>query len=95
MKINKIIILIFLGLAFSGEAVKAQTQKFDIMTFTPPRGCRQNAPGNGSYELKDFSNILRYSDGRISQKSFNFALSQTALTAKMIFIQLYRLNRIK
>jgi len=33
------------------------------------------APGNGTYELKDFTLILRYSDGRIIQTFFSFFIN--------------------
>jgi hypothetical protein len=55
----------------------------------------ENAPGKGAYELKDFTLILKYSDGRVRYEPFNFTLNTTSTTNKMIFvkqIKLYKLN---
>jgi hypothetical protein len=55
----------------------------------------ENMPGKGTYELKDFTLILKYNDGRVRYEPFNFTLNTTATTNKMIFIKqnkLYKLN---
>ncbi len=54
-----------------------------------------NAPGKGTYELKDFTLTLKYDDGHIKQVPFNFTLNKNASNHQMIFIKqnkLYKLN---
>ena len=45
----------------------------------------QCAPGSGTYELGDFSLILRYSDGRVRQTSFTFAIGPNS-TDTSVFV---------
>jgi hypothetical protein len=52
-------------------------------------------PGNGTYELKDYSIILKYDDGRIRQEAFTIPFSNTANDAIIIFISRAQINKIK
>lgn len=45
----------------------------------------QDAPGSGTYQIRDFSLILNYSDGRVIQKSFSIYKTVSS-TAKIIYI---------
>lgn len=45
----------------------------------------QDAPGSGTYQIRDFSLILNYSDGRVVQKSFSI-YKTVSPTAKIIYI---------
>jgi hypothetical protein len=52
-------------------------------------------PGNGTYELKDYSIILKYDDGRVRQEAFTIPFSNTANDATIIFINRAQINKIK
>jgi hypothetical protein len=54
----------------------------------------ENAPGKGSYELKDFTLILKYNNGRIRYEPFNFTLNTTSTTNKMIFVKQIKLHKL-
>ncbi len=54
----------------------------------------QDAPGSGTYQIRDFSLILNYSDGRILQKSFSI-YKNVSSTSPIIYIggqDRYKLN---
>lgn len=54
----------------------------------------QDAPGSGTYQIRDFTLILNYSDGRVVQKSFSI-YKTVSPTAKIIYINgndRYKLN---
>lgn len=54
----------------------------------------QDAPGSGTYQIRDFTLILSYSDGRVVQKSF-VEYKNVSPTAKIIYINgnsRYKLN---
>ncbi len=52
-------------------------------------------PGNGSYELKDYSIILKYVDGRVRQEAFTIPFSNNTNEATIIFISRAQINKIK
>ncbi len=54
-----------------------------------------NAAGKGTYELKDFSIILKYDDGRVKQTSFTIPASESAATANLILIGRASLFKMK
>jgi hypothetical protein len=54
-----------------------------------------NAAGNGTYELKEFSIILKYDDGRVRQQSLVVPASENLSTSNMILMERGRLNKIK
>ncbi len=54
-----------------------------------------NAAGKGTYELKDYSIILKFDDGRIKQEAFTMPLSYTTNNATIIFIGRAQLNKMK
>ena len=43
----------------------------------------QCAPGSGAYEMRDFTLLLRYSDGRTRQTSFTFAIGPNSRDASV------------
>ncbi len=51
--------------------------------------------GDGTYELKDYSIILKYNDGRIRQEAFTIPFSNTTNNATIIFISKSQINKIK
>ncbi len=54
----------------------------------------ENAPGKGTYELKDFTLTLKYEDGHTKQVPFNFTLNKNASNHQMIFIKQIKLYKI-
>jgi hypothetical protein len=54
-----------------------------------------NAAGSGIYEVKDFSIILKYTDGRIKQVSFAIPQSDTPANAYLILFARASLFKIK
>ncbi len=54
-----------------------------------------NSAGSGTYELKDFSIILKYSDGRIKQTSFTIPASVTAQNTELILLGRASLFKMK
>ncbi len=52
-------------------------------------------PGNGTYELKDYSIILKYNDGRVRQEAFTIPFSNNTNDATIIFISRAQINKIK
>ncbi len=54
-----------------------------------------NASGKGTYELKDYSIILKFDDGRVKQEAFSVPLSYTLADAKIILIGRAQLNKMK
>ena len=46
----------------------------------------QLAPGSGTYEIHNFTLILKYSDGRLIQRSFTPFLNETPSTCKVFYI---------
>ncbi len=54
-----------------------------------------NAPGKGSYELKDYSIILKFDDGRMKQEAFSMPFSYTTSNATIIFISRAQLNKMR
>lgn len=59
------------------------------------KGEAYNAPGKGTYELKDYSIILKFDDGRVKQEAFTIPLSNTINNANIILIGRAQLNKIK
>jgi hypothetical protein len=54
-----------------------------------------NSAGSGIYELKDFSIILKYNDGRIKQTSFTIPASETTANATIVLIGRLSLHKTK
>ena len=56
----------------------------------------QYAPGSGRYEIRDFTLILRYSDGRVRQTSFTFAIGPNSTDASVYILICngFELNRM-
>lgn len=58
-----------------------------VTDFLRPHKDPQRAPGNGTYEIKNFTLILNYSDGRKITKAFSGALNnQVTATSELVFI---------
>ncbi|SDC58661.1 hypothetical protein [Niabella drilacis] len=58
-----------------------------ITNFTMPYQDPKRAPGNGTYEIKNFTLILNYSDGRKIAKAFSGVFNNAVTaTAGMVFI---------
>jgi hypothetical protein len=51
--------------------------------------------GNGTYELKDYSIILKYNDGRERHEAFTIPFSNNVNDATIIFISKAQINKIK
>jgi hypothetical protein len=51
-------------------------------------------PGNGTYELRDYSIILKYDDGRVRQEAFTIPFSNNPIDATIIFISRSQINKI-
>jgi hypothetical protein len=45
-----------------------------------------SGPGSGTYEIKNFTITLKYSDGRIINKSFTAFLDENPSTSKVFYI---------
>ncbi len=54
-----------------------------------------NAAGKGTYELKDYSIILKFDDGRIKQEAFSMPFSYTTNNTTVILIGTAQLNKMK
>lgn len=52
-------------------------------------------PGNGNYEIKDYTIFLKYEDGRVRQESFYSAYADKLEEAKIFFIGGAQINKIK
>jgi hypothetical protein len=52
-------------------------------------------PGSGTYELKDYSIIFKYDDGRVRQEAFTIPFSNNANDATIILISRAQINKIK
>ena len=52
------------------------------------------APGSGTFELKDFTLILRYSDGRVRQTSFTFSIKSTDASSYVLVCNGFTLNKM-
>lgn len=58
-----------------------------VTNFSMPNQDPQKAPGDGKYEIKNFTLILNYSDGRIITKAFSGALNnKVTATSELVFI---------
>lgn len=58
-----------------------------VTNFSMPDQDPQRAPGNGTYEIKNFTLILNYSDGRKITKSFSGALNnKVTATSELVFV---------
>ncbi len=58
-----------------------------VTNFSQPGQDPQRAPGKGSYEIKNFTLILHYSDGRKITKSFSGLFNQkTTASSELVFI---------
>ncbi|HMM15984.1 MAG TPA: hypothetical protein PLS87_11305 [Ferruginibacter sp.] len=58
-----------------------------VTNFSTPYQDPQRAPGNGTYEIKNYTLILNYSDGRKITKAFNGAFdNQVTATSELVFI---------
>jgi hypothetical protein len=53
-----------------------------------------DAAGSGTYELKDYSIILTYNDGRVKQEAFSIPFGNTTSNATIIFLRRGQLNKI-
>jgi hypothetical protein len=51
--------------------------------------------GEGTYELKDYSIILKYNDGRVRQEAFTIPFSNNTNDATIIFISRAQINKMK
>jgi hypothetical protein len=54
-----------------------------------------DAPGKGTYEIKEFTIFMTYEDGHKKTVAFNFSLNTTLANHKMIFIDQRKLQKIK
>ncbi len=52
-------------------------------------------PGNGTYELKEYTIILKYDDGHIRQEAFTIPFSNNTNEASIILISRAQINKIK
>lgn len=59
-----------------------------------PYGIPEHAPGYGTYQIRDFSLILNYSDGRVTQQSF-CQYKTVSPTNSTIFINMKPKSKIK
>jgi hypothetical protein len=59
------------------------------------KGEEFNRSGVGGYELKEYSIILKYDDGRVRQESFTVPASKSADNTTMILVGRLQLNKIK
>ncbi len=58
-----------------------------VTNFTMPYQNADRAPGNGTYEIKNFTLTLNYADGRKITKSFNGALNnKVTATSELVFV---------
>lgn len=69
---------------------------FNTYLFDGATNPTAGAPGYGTYEIKDFSIIFKYTDGtqRERQESFNSFLSNELETASSLFIHRVQLNKM-
>ncbi len=69
---------------------------FNTLLFDGATNPEAGAPGYGTYEIKDFSIILKYTDGtsRIRQESFNSFLSGELEASTSVFIHRVQLNKM-
>ncbi len=68
---------------------------FNTYLFDGATNPEAGKPGSGTYELKDYSIIFKYDDGRVRQEAFSVPLSYTLADAKIILISRARINKIK
>jgi hypothetical protein len=59
------------------------------------KGEAYNAPGKGTYELKDYSIILKFYDGRVKQEAFTVPNSRTVTETNLILISRGLLTKMK
>jgi hypothetical protein len=64
-------------------------------TFLQSFGEYNDAAGSGTYELKDYSIILKYSDGRTRQEAFYTVFANNIESADRIFIAKGELHKMK
>ncbi|MFN8256547.1 MAG: hypothetical protein U0W24_12700 [Bacteroidales bacterium] len=64
-------------------------------TFLQSYGKYNDAAGNGTYELKNYSVVLKYSDGRTRQEAFYTVFANNLESANIIFISKGKLNKMK
>ncbi len=58
-----------------------------VLNFTMPDQYPERAPGNGSYEIKNFTLILNYSDGRKITKSFSGVFNnKVTATSELVLV---------
>lgn len=59
-----------------------------------PEAEAQDAAGEGSYEIRDFTLVLRYADGRTRREAFSgFLAADPAVKPDILFLRRGRLNR--
>lgn len=54
----------------------------------------QPAPGSGTYEIKNFSIIMKYTDNRVRQCSIYSSFSNDITTANVLFLENFDLNKM-
>lgn len=59
------------------------------------KGDDYNAPGSGIYELKDYSIILKFNDGRVKQEAFTIPFGNNTSSTKIILISKASLQKMK
>lgn len=58
-----------------------------VLNYSMPYQHPERAPGNGTYEIRDFTLILNYSDGRTVTKAFTGLLNnQVTATSQLVFV---------
>jgi hypothetical protein len=82
-------------LTFTKEGKFKDEGLFNTYLFDGATNPAAAKPGNGTYELKDYSIILKYDDGRVRQEAFTIPFSNTANDATIIFINRAQINKIK
>ena len=59
------------------------------------KGDAYNAPGKGTYELKDYSIILKFEDGRVKQEAFTVPFNVTTAKANMVLFAKGLITKMK
>jgi hypothetical protein len=64
-------------------------------TFLQTYGAKNDEAGSGTYELKDYSILLKYNDGRTRQEAFYTVFADNLESATRIFLGKGQLNKMK
>ncbi len=77
-------------ITFNSDGTFNDEGLFNTVFYNDP----QPAPGGGTYELKNFSIIMNYTDGRVRQCSFHGAFSNAIDATGIIFIEGMDINKM-